>query len=483
MPRSDGLRALLFGVAAFGLYVLTLAPGVYWGDSARLQCLTETPEFSTGARGYPLWTGGAHLLFRILPLEAASAANLFAAICGAVGVALVWRLARRETDSRRGADTAAATLAVSHLFWSSSVVAEVYSLSAMFVLLLLLLAGPAASGRRGPTLAFGALVALCLLHHRSLLVVAAVLGVLLQIRWIRDGAGLRPVLSAALGFALGLVPFLLVAAFDASPASFDLSRILLGGFQTEPPSAAGIPPVLAYEAGFMAWNLAGPQMLLAAIGAVHALRSRRHGLLSLLAVFGVGILLPLLFSHAGDRYIFLLPSFVAAAVLAGLGAARLAAPHWSRTVPAVLLVLAVVAVPPTVYGVFAHAVPLDRLGRFRGVDPRHTTSFIWPGKAGDRHAAECGLEIMDALPPDAILLHRWGEGQVLIYLQKVEGLRPDVTLTPVGRAEVGPQWQAALREGRVFLSAYPFLPVPETHLSIGRAVLPGLLWSVRARQP
>jgi len=478
MANGDRVRPILFGVAALALYVLTLAPGVSWGDSAQLQYLTESPRLSIGARGYPLWLGGSHLLYRVLPLTPAAAANLLSALCGAIAVTLAWHLARRLAGRRLGADVAAATLAVSHFFWSSSVVAEVYSLSAVFVLLLLMLAHRAAAGDRAwPAVTFGALTALCLLHHRSLLVVAFVLGIVLVAGWARRGRGLRPVLLAVLGCLAGSVPLVVLATMVDTSAGLDLTRILLGAFRIRPPAGPDIPGLLLYEAGFLALNFAGIQALLFLTGAVHAIRSRRDGEIALLAVFGVGILLPFLFAATGDRYIFLLPAFVTAAILAGLGAARLG-DRWDRRRFAAALLVTVLAVPAAVYALLAHAVDFERFGLFRDVDPRHTTAFFWPGRSGDRHAATAGLRILNALPPDAVVLYRWGEGQVLVYLQVVEGRRPDVTLIPRKYATLGVPVATARREGRLFLSAYPFFPPPPSDLALGPPVIPGMLWPV-----
>jgi len=58
-------------------------------------------------------------------------ANLLSALCAALAVALVCRLAQRLSGSAAAGVAAAGALAVSPVFWSQAVVAEVYALNAV----------------------------------------------------------------------------------------------------------------------------------------------------------------------------------------------------------------------------------------------------------------------------------------------------------------------------------------------------------------
>ncbi|MEN8149479.1 MAG: DUF2723 domain-containing protein, partial [Planctomycetota bacterium] len=333
MTRAERTSAVLFGAAAFALYVLTLSPDVFWGDAARLQLRAAFPEFGAAPRSYPLYVAGSHLLFRFTPLSPAVAANLFAALCGGVAVGLAWLVAHRESGTRLGGAVGAIALAVNHLHWSSSTSAEVYGLSALFLLVLLLLVRPAADGRRGAVIGAGAVVGLSLLHHRILPVTAAVAALPVLVVWIRNGRAGRCVGLAALGFAAGILPFLgLLLTSPQGPAA-----TLFPGTTFHVPGLAGLLPLLAYVGVFLAWIFPGPQLLLALAGGVSALRRMTCLRASLLAMLGTGLFLPFLYPHVGDRYIFLLPATVAIPVLAGAGAARLAT-RWTRAVPAALLV-------------------------------------------------------------------------------------------------------------------------------------------------
>jgi len=56
------------------------------------------------------------------------------------------------------------------------------------------------------------------------------------------------------------------------------------------------------------------------------------------------------------------------------------------------------------------------------------TFFLWPSKRGYLGARQFAEEVLDTLPPNALLLADWSPLEALEYLQVVEGRRPDVTL-------------------------------------------------------
>ena len=101
--------------ASLALYLGSMSPVVYWGDSAELSTRALTLDLSPIARGYPLlrtitWAVGAVLG------DAALAANAVSALFGAVSVALTYALGVRIGESRIAGIAAAATLGVAHSF-------------------------------------------------------------------------------------------------------------------------------------------------------------------------------------------------------------------------------------------------------------------------------------------------------------------------------------------------------------------------------
>ncbi len=180
----DLALAAAAGLLAFGLYLRTLAPGLLWGDSAEFQFAAWLGGF-THPTGYPLYLSLGWLWTHLLPWhDPAWRMNLFSAVWGAVATGLLYLLAlrllagvARPAYRRLTALAAAFVFAVTPTFWSQSIVAEVYSLHAVFVavvLLALLSWAPHAAepSGRGRALLVAALYGLSLTHHRAMLLLA-----------------------------------------------------------------------------------------------------------------------------------------------------------------------------------------------------------------------------------------------------------------------------------------------------------------------
>ena len=121
-------------VGVFMVYFLTMAPTVYGLDSA---------EFSVAAyklgvphtTGYPLYVLLGKL-FTLIPLgDIAYRVNLMSAVFGAGTIALVHHTVLSLTGRHVAALAAALTLAFSYYFWSTAVVAEVYTLHGFLTML------------------------------------------------------------------------------------------------------------------------------------------------------------------------------------------------------------------------------------------------------------------------------------------------------------------------------------------------------------
>jgi len=132
-----GGDALLFAglfVASLALYLHTMAPSVatLFDDSLEFPLAAHQLAIAHPT-GYPLYMllGKA---FTLGPVpNPAWAVNLLSALCGALAVAWVYRLGREWTRRRWPSLLGAAALAVSPIYWSQAIVAEVYALNALFV--------------------------------------------------------------------------------------------------------------------------------------------------------------------------------------------------------------------------------------------------------------------------------------------------------------------------------------------------------------
>jgi hypothetical protein len=137
---GDGLLAVGLLTASLALYVWTLAPSVatLFDDSLEFPLVSYRLAIAHPT-GYPLYTLLGKL-FTLGPQNVAWSVNLLSAVAGALTVTLVYLIARQLTRRRLPALLGAVALAVSPVFWSQSVVAEVYTLSGAFVAALLWLA-------------------------------------------------------------------------------------------------------------------------------------------------------------------------------------------------------------------------------------------------------------------------------------------------------------------------------------------------------
>ena len=133
----DGLIALLVGGLALVIYGRTVAPGLLPGDGGEFQTLVYLLG-NTHPTGYPVYLALARL-FALMPLgELAYRVNLFSAVMGALTVSGVYLCGKLLTGYRAISAAGALTLAVSATLWSQSLIAEVYTAGAAFLVFILL---------------------------------------------------------------------------------------------------------------------------------------------------------------------------------------------------------------------------------------------------------------------------------------------------------------------------------------------------------
>jgi len=138
--RRDFLLGAVIFVGALALYWRTLAPSVatIFDDSLEFQLVCPTLGIAHPT-GYPLYTLLGKLFTSIPIGDAAYRVNLMSAFFAALTVAVTYLTVRMLTDHSLAAVFASLALAVSPVFWSQAVIAEVYSLNAFFAALVVYL--------------------------------------------------------------------------------------------------------------------------------------------------------------------------------------------------------------------------------------------------------------------------------------------------------------------------------------------------------
>jgi hypothetical protein len=121
-------------VAVLGLavYLQTLLPSVGWGDIARFQYVARIWGIPHRF-GYPLYIAISRL-FSYLPVgDIAYRVNLMSAVFGALAAVTVYGIVMRLAGDWLAAASAALSFAFSRTLWGQAIVAEVYTLNAFLI--------------------------------------------------------------------------------------------------------------------------------------------------------------------------------------------------------------------------------------------------------------------------------------------------------------------------------------------------------------
>ncbi|MBN2620195.1 DUF2723 domain-containing protein [candidate division WOR-3 bacterium] len=143
---SDIIIPLCMGITVLAVYIYTLCPTVYLIDSGELAAVSYTLGIAHPT-GYPLYTLISYLFARA-PGEPIVNANIFSAALSVIAALLMYAIARRLTRDRMAALLPALLFAFAPTIWRISITNEVYPLTAVFTVLILLLLQKTSSMRR-----------------------------------------------------------------------------------------------------------------------------------------------------------------------------------------------------------------------------------------------------------------------------------------------------------------------------------------------
>lgn len=130
------LQKYLILILASLFYYFTLAPTIIAGDGPALSMRAHSFALHFGrASDHPLHTIIGKM-FSLLPFELAFSLNLMSAFFGVLTILLIFLIIKHLTESDSAAWFGSLSLMVSHAFWLHSVIAEVYTLNAFFLALL-----------------------------------------------------------------------------------------------------------------------------------------------------------------------------------------------------------------------------------------------------------------------------------------------------------------------------------------------------------
>jgi len=125
------------GVFIIAAYLYTLCPSVYLIDSGELASVSYTLGIAHPT-GYPLYTILSYL-FTSLPGDPVNMVNLFSALVAMIAALIVYLIAYRLTHDKITAILFGILYAFAPMIWRIAVTNEVYSLTATFVVLIILI--------------------------------------------------------------------------------------------------------------------------------------------------------------------------------------------------------------------------------------------------------------------------------------------------------------------------------------------------------
>ncbi|MBI2305484.1 MAG: DUF2723 domain-containing protein [Chloroflexi bacterium] len=440
-PRLWICSAGIF-VASLALYLFTLAPTVLWGDFGGFQTRAYTGEIGAHPVNHPLWLYLARPLVLLPVGDVAYRVTLSAALFAALALVVVFLLVNYLTRSLLASLLATVALALSHTFWTYAVVPKNYSLNSLMLASMIFLLLLWRDKRRSWHLyAFAFLFGLSLMSH--LIMLTAAPAFLFFILMVTRGMKWRPLLGGGLFFLLGLAPYLLLMASTGQTGT-------TGGFVTGP--LAGFAKLLvsprdlllalttlALTLGyqFFFWLIPG---LVGIWGLLR--RDFTAGAMLALAYLGVVafVSVPTAEGPAMQHWHLYMTSYVIFALWIGMGLKELR-PRLPTTgmgwlvllVPVLALPILTYAVIPTVARDYPHLLGV------RDVPGRDSARFLFtPWKQGVYGARTFGEEVFRTLPPDAIIIADWTLASPLMYLQQVEGQRPDVEIAELYAQEQVP---------------------------------------------
>jgi tetratricopeptide (TPR) repeat protein len=435
-PSAAPDRALAAALAAGALavYAAGACRTIYVGDSGELVAAVHTLGIPHPS-GYPLYVLAGKLWTVLLPIgSVAFRMSLFSALCAALAVGLVYLAARALEAGRAVAAAAALLFAASPSFWGEANVQRVYALNACFVALATLLAirwdvavseGKDVHRRERLFVVIALVCGIGASNHTFLAVWGALFLLFALVRDRRLVRRWRTLLAAAVAALAGLSIYGFLFFRSRQEPRLDWGDPETPGalwavvtrrdfwprrWLSDP---GDLLPIARDFFSSFAVELTWVGAALALAGLLAGLGRGRRPTVALLALVALGNAAALA-AHGSRSDLFLwhryyIPAYLSAALLAAVGleaVVRRLRPRWSARAATALGALALVG-----------AVALVPL-RFREFD-----------RGRYRIAEDYSRMLLGALPPGAHLAASDDNILfVLIYLQLVEGLRPDVDL-------------------------------------------------------
>jgi hypothetical protein len=437
------------------LYAISSAPAAVWQDSGLIQYRVWHNDVE-GSEGLAL----SHPLYHILAIgakhvpfgEFGRRVNLVSAVAAAFAVANLYLLVRLWLGQDFPAVIAAVTLAVSHTFWWHASIAETYTLwAALFLGELILLLEYTKTKKVGYLYSLGLLNGLAIAVHMLAAIPLACYAAFLLVLLVRRSIRAKDLAIIAALWVLGALPieYLVIKniAHSGDVLGTLASAALGNRWQADVLNTSLSWKLVREDLLFLVLNFPTPNALLFFVGLwglrrVGPASGLRGVILALLVLF---------FAFAArytvaDRFAFFLPFYCVVAIVIGVGAQEFVGWGWphrclSGGASPTLLVFAVL--PVAMYALMpslAQRASLS-LGTRQDIPYRNDYQyFLRPWRTGDTGAQRFACEALETAKPNSTICADSTTVAPLLYMQEVQGLRPDVKIVAgIARSQDAPR--------------------------------------------
>jgi len=408
---------------AFGIYFLTLAPTVQGFDSAELSVGAYSLGF-VHPTGYPLYLLIGHLFSGIPIGDVGFRLNLMSALFGGLTVMGLFTLLLYQTRNWLASLAATALFALSPLFWSQAIRAEVYTLHTAIVTSALLACLLADQKKKTTyTLICYCLLGLGIGNHLTIIFLWA--SILLNTLWLEAGERKTHLLAAISGIIIAFLLYLYFPWRSAANPQIDYIRPY---FHIDPGSLTGLwwtvtgqafrcsvtldASLLVRELTRLArflWDGSLGFGLVLGIPGWWKLWKTLPQWNRVLTLYLLGNLAMFVIYDVVDKEVMFLPVYALVSIWAanGIGIAERWMTNRMRHASRV--------------NVLVNAALLFVIAL--------STWFDWPyvSLKGNRRVYDTAAQVLSQLEPSTILVNHWITASVFDYLRVVEGRRPDVS--------------------------------------------------------
>jgi hypothetical protein len=422
-------------VAAVILYVLTLAPGLVWQDQGDYQYQTALCNLIRPGdlvRVHPLYILTAHILGRTGLFSYAYAANLVNALATCLTIANVYLITMLLVRRVWPAFLAAATYAMAHSVWFLGTQAQTYGMAtaAMSGGVILLL-GYIQSGGRWRLLLMGLLFGMGMSVHLMSQVAFAVIIFWLIGRCIRRKESITALGGVIICWILGAAALWAAAVIEYRHNGSVIATIqsgLVGKWGEAVFNICRLPILIKKSILFFVLNFPTPLVFLAIGGIVLSFKNLEKTTARLLLVITICYLLFAVRYDVPNQNNFFLPMYMFISVYIGLGFAFIFTCRMIMWAAITALLLA--AIPATYVAIaqYASAHKIE-FGTRRHIPYRDTYKYyLIPWQQCQTGPRQFATEMMEKLPPNAIVLADSTSLPPLLYVHEIEHARPDLKI-------------------------------------------------------